>query len=116
MLARMEEFSGWAKLRFNIAKCAALSTTYWSGNRVVLQPEFKLAGEVIPPMKWNDRYKYLGVQVGPNPEACLDELAAEFRESTEQLFQSGLANWMKLEAFMKFVMPKLDYALVYTGA
>ena len=35
---------------------------------------------------------------------------AEFRESTEKIFQSGLADWMKLEAFREFVMPKLDYA------
>ena len=31
-------------------------------------------------------------------------------QSTEKIFQSGLADWMKLEAFREFVMPKLDYA------
>ena len=72
--------------------------------------EFTLSGRVIPTRKWEDRYKHLGVLLGPNPEACLGELAAEFRESTEKIFQSGLADWMKLEAFREFVMPKLDYA------
>ena len=35
----------------------------------------------------------------------------EFRANTEKLFQSGLADWMKLEAFKEFLMPKLDYVL-----
>ena len=54
--------------------------------------------------------------LGPNPEACLDKLTDEFRESTEKLFQSGLTHWMKLEAFKKFLVPKLDYVLQCTLA
>ena len=116
MLTRMEEFTSSANLRFNVAKCASLSTTYRSGKRVVLQTQLHLNGQVIPAMGWEDHYKHLGVLLGPNPEACLDELAAEFREDTEKLFQSGLADWMKLEAFKQFVVPKLDYALRSTLA
>ena len=67
-------------------------------------------------MKWEDRYKHLGVLIGPDPNACLDGLAAEFKEDTEKLFQSPLADWMKLEAFRDFVVPKLDYALRSTLA
>ena len=44
MLVRLEEFSSWAKLRFNVAKCASLSTTYRSGKRVVLPTSFRLGG------------------------------------------------------------------------
>ena len=116
MLARIEEFTSWAKLRFNVAKCASLSASYRSSKRVVLQTKYSLCGRVIPPLKWEDRYRHLGVLLGPNPEACLAELAAEFRESTEKIFQSGLADWMKLEAFKEFVMPKLDYAFRSTLA
>ena len=54
--------------------------------------------------------------VGPNPEACLENLTAEFRENTEKLFQLDLADCMKLEAFKEFVMPKLDYAFKSTLA
>ena len=54
--------------------------------------------------------------MGPNLEACLDELTADFRESTEKIFQSGVADWMKLEAFQDFVMPKLDYVFRSTLA
>ena len=32
----------------------------------------------------------------------------------EMLFQSALTDWMKLEAFKKFAVPKLDYALQST--
>ena len=48
-----------------------------------------------------------------NPEVCLDKFAAEFRKNMEKLFQSALADWMELEAF---VVPKLDYALCSTLA
>ena len=62
-------------------------------------------------MEWEDRYKHLGVLIGPDPETCLEKLAEEFRDNTKKLFQSALADWMKLEAFKEFVVPKLDYAL-----
>ena len=116
MLARLEEFSRWAHLDFNVAKCASLSTTYRGGKRVILQRQFTLGGHPIPAMGWEDRYKHLGVVLGPNPDTCLDRLAADFRQDTEKLFRSGLADWMKLEAFKEFVMPKLDYAIRSTLA
>ena len=31
MLARIEELTSWAKLRFNVAKCSALSASYQNG-------------------------------------------------------------------------------------
>ena len=113
---RVEEFTTWAGIQFNVAKRASLSTTYRSGKGVVLQSEFTLLDNIIPVMSWEDRYKYLGVLLDPNPETCLDELAAAFRDETEKLFQSCLADWMKLEAFKEFVMPKLDCALRSTLA
>ena len=67
-------------------------------------------------MGWEDQYKHLGVLLGPNPDTCLDRLTADFRQDTEKLFRSGLADWMKLEAFKEFVMPKLDYAIRSTLA
>ena len=45
-----------------------------------------------------------------------DELAEEFRVNTEKLFKSALADWMKLEAFKEFIVPKLDYVLRSTLA
>ena len=78
--------------------------------------EFTLTGTPIPAMRWKDHYKYLGVLLGPDPEACLAGLETEFKESTKKLFQSPLADWMKLEAFKEFVMPKLDYVFRSTLA
>ena len=83
---------------------------------MVLQSSFQLQGQDIPAMELEDRCRHLGVLLSPNPEACLDKLVDEFRENTEKLFQSGLADWMKLEAFKEFVVPKLDYALQSTLA
>ena len=60
---------------------------YWGGKRVILLTSFRLDGQTIPAMEWDDRYRHLGVLLGLNPEACLDKFTAEFRDSTEKLFQ-----------------------------
>ena len=49
-------------------------------------------------------------------DSCLDKLAANFRQDTQRLFESGLADWMKLEAFKEFVVLKLDYTIHSTLA
>ena len=36
--------------------------------------------------------------------------------NTEKVFKSARADWMKLEAFKEFVVPKLDYVLRSTLA
>ena len=105
MLVRLEEFTSWAKLRFNVPKCASQSTSYQNGHRVILPTSFHLDGQTIPAMEWEDRYKHLGVLIGPDPETCLKKLAEEFRDNTEKLFQSALADSMKLEVFKEFVVP-----------
>ena len=88
---------------------------YRNGKRLVVPSEFRLAGRVIPAMTWDDRYKHLGVLLGPNPEACVGGLTKEFRANTEKLFQSDLADWMKLEAFL-MPMQTGFCAQVYLGA
>ena len=50
------------------------------------------------------------------PEPHLDQLAEDFKKDAERVFQLPLADWMKLEAFRDFVMPKLDYVLRTTLA
>ena len=91
---------------------------YCNGKRLVVPSEFRLAGWVIPAMTWDDRYKHLGILLGPDPEACVGGLTKEFRANTEKLFQSDLADWMKLEAFKEFLMPMQTgfCAQVYLGA
>ena len=116
MIAQIEEFAIWAGLCFNVTKCASLSTGYMSGKRIVFLSTFTLNGNTIPVMKWEDLYRHLGVLLGANPEAHLDQLAKDFKMDVESLFQSPLADWMKLEAFKEFVMPKLDYVFRTTLA
>jgi len=71
MIARIEEFASWAGLCFNVTKCASLSTGYVSGKRIVFPSTFTLNGNTIPVMKWEDRYRHLGVLLGANYEAHL---------------------------------------------
>ena len=82
---------------------------------MILPTSYCLDSQTIPAMECEDLYKHLGVLIGPDPEACLGKLATEFREDTEKLFQSSLADWMKL-AFKEFVVPKLAYTLRSTLA
>ena len=91
-------------------------TIQGGGERIILPTEFTLGGRAVPAMRWDDRYQHLGVMVGPNPAAALGELAEDFKEATVKIFQSLLADWMKLKAYRSFVHPKLDYPLRSTLA
>ena len=99
----------WSNTSFN--PTTSIHNIIGTVSRVVLPTSFCLDGQTIPAMEWEDRYKHLGVLIGSDSETYLEKLAEEFRDNTEKLFQSALANWMKLEAFKEFVVPKLDYAL-----
>ena len=81
------------------------------GKRVVLPTSFCLDRQTISAMEWEDRCKHLGVLLSPNPEVCPADFTVELKANTEKNFQFGLADWMKLEPFKKFVVPKLDYVL-----
>lgn len=113
MFAIIEEFTDWSKLHFNVAKCTAPSASHALGRAsewMILQSEFTLSGWVILTLKWEDQYKHLGVLLGPNLEAWLDELAVDSRENTVKIFQSGLCDWIEQEALWNIVIPTLDYA------
>ena len=110
VIARIEEFASWAGLCFNVTKYASLSTGYVSSKRIVFPSTFTLNGNTIPVMKWENRYRHLGVLLGANPEAHLYQLAKDGRREHLSVSSGGL---MKLEAFKESVM---DYVFRTTLA
>lgn len=66
-ISRIVEFMDWAGLSFNVQKCASLSCGSLSlinnKGRKHVEPYQPFIGHVpIPPLKWSDNYKYLGVR------------------------------------------------------
>ena len=80
---------------------------YVSGKKIVLPSTFTLNGNTISVMKWKNRYRHLGVLLGVNLEAHLELKTS--RWTSRASFSLLWRNWMKLEAFKEFVMPKLNY-------
>ena len=72
-LVRLQGFSWRSHIRRQVR------VTILGRQEGVLQRQFHLVGQAIPAMEWEDRYKHLGVLLGPNPDSCLDELVADFR-------------------------------------
>ncbi len=74
MIDKLEEFTQWASLEFNPQKCAALSAINASSRKYVGSFSPKINGVPIPALKWEDRYKYLGVQTGQTTNQSLPSL------------------------------------------
>ena len=67
-----------------------------------------LGEESIPALSWENRYKYLGCNIGADPMAELKATKAKFCRNCESVLSSLLTDWQKLERFLK---PRLDYHL-----
>ena len=89
----------WAGLTFSPKKCATLSIvrSQRARQRVATQ-EFHLGSVRIPAMKWEDRYKYLGVKTGANYTPDLEKLGEEYISDITAIMKSDLTDWQKLDA------------------
>ena len=59
------EFTGWSHLSLNVGKCGCLSMMNRGSRGRYVEPFSPLYGsEPIPALKWEDTYKYLGVEIG----------------------------------------------------
>ncbi|KAL5510008.1 hypothetical protein EMCRGX_G005472 [Ephydatia muelleri] len=80
----------------------------------------RLGTEAIPALSWEDRYKYLGCPTGSyrTPANVLNALRDGLLRDTGIVFSSQLAEWQKLDAFRKFLFPRLCFVLkvVFPGA
>ncbi|KAL5509989.1 hypothetical protein EMCRGX_G005452 [Ephydatia muelleri] len=102
----------WAGLTFSPKKCATLSIvrSQRARQRVATQ-EFHLGSVMIPAMKWEDRYKYLGVKTGANYTPDLEKLGEEYITDITAIMKSDLTDWQKLDAIHRFAKPRLIYTL-----
>eukprot|EP00731_Ephydatia_muelleri_P034311 Em0054g34a len=73
-----------------------------------------LNDELIPAMKWEDHYKYLGCKVGGDYKAEATAQGKEYIKSSRAIFESGLTDWQKLDAVHRFAKPGLIYIMQNT--
>ena len=111
VLERVHAFAQWANITFNIAKWGSLTTVNHSSKKYVDPFELFFGSSPIPALKWEDRYKYLGCELGANPKAALEESKRLFLEESTTICQSLLTDWQKIDAIKRFTKPQLDYKL-----
>ena len=114
LLDRCAAFGVWTGFRFNTRKCGSLCMVNQTPRIYVddlFQP--RLGEEVIPAMKWGDRYRYLGCPTGAfrTKEQDLNTIRATLVKDTITIFKSPLAEWQKLDVFRRFLFPRLTFVL-----
>ena len=65
----------------------------------------------IPALKWEDSYKYLGVNIGRARKGIIDGLEEEMLVAAGKILDSPLSDWQKIEAVNSFVITKANYHL-----
>ena len=111
MLKKIHSYTQWAGLKFNPAKCGCLSAINHSGKKYVDKFQPLLGPDRLTPLKWGDRYKYLGVQRGRTTENSPKELADTIVKEVEATCNSLLTDWQKLDAVNTFILSKASYQL-----
>ena len=64
-----------------------------------------------PSLKWDKRYKYLGVHVGRERAASFPALEQTIIAEAQKILSSALTDWQKIEALNTFVLTKAQYRL-----
>ena len=109
LLDRCTEFTSWAGLTFNPQKCGTLCLRN-STSPVSVDPEpFHLGPAPIPALTWRQRYKYLGCPVGAMSSADLTAISTSYLRDCEVIMSSHLAEWQKLDAYRRFIFPRLQH-------
>ena len=112
LLDRCAAFGEWTGFRFNAKKCATLCMVN-QPSRVYVDNLFtpRLGPDTIPALTWNDRYKYLGCPTGASRTRVedLDVLKEALVRDTAKVFKSPLAEWQKLDAYRRFLFPRLTF-------
>ena len=110
MLGTTANFLKWAGLQLNLSKCASLSMINDRKRKYVepFQPDIG-EGRTIPALKWEDRYKYLGVSLGRERKGNLDALAKQMSDMAGKITSSGLTDWQKIDAMNTFLITKASY-------
>ena len=105
------EFTTWAGLTFNAKKCGSLcAINNVSPIRIDPTP-LHLGDDTIPALTWKQRYKYLGCPVGAGTAHDLTSIKDSLLQDTQKIMTSQFAEWQKLDAFRRFLFPRLTYVL-----
>ena len=67
--------------------------------------------DAIPALKWEDTYRYLGVEVGRPRKGTIDPIMSSILETVDKIVSSRLTDWQKVDAINTFAMSKLTYHL-----
>ncbi|KAL5509882.1 hypothetical protein EMCRGX_G005322, partial [Ephydatia muelleri] len=120
LLDQCKEFAEWAGLTYNVKKCGSLCLINESHIYVDHLFTPHLGTELIPALSWEERYRYLGCPTGAyrTHTSVLDELRENLLKDCGTVFASELAEWQKLDAYRRFLFPRLNFALkvVFPGA
>lgn len=111
VLERVNAFAQWANLAFNVSKCRSRIMVNCEAKRYVDSFQPKLGSSSIPALKWEDRYQYLGCELGAKPKAALEEAKHKFLEESMAILQFLHTDWQKVDAIKPFTEPQLDYKL-----
>ncbi|EEZ99158.1 Uncharacterized protein T26G10.4-like Protein [Tribolium castaneum] len=98
------------QVRFNASKCAILDLDCTKRNTRHMT-KLKIQNEEICPLHEGEAYQHLGIPTGyhvdTTPEATIERMTKE----VENIDQSLLAPWQKIDAVNTFVSPKLGFLL-----
>ena len=63
----------------------------------------------IPALKWEDHYKYLGVQAGRQTSGSMNDLSNSMLADAKNIMESPLTDWQKVDALNTFILTKPSY-------
>ncbi|XP_023210577.1 uncharacterized protein LOC111613450 [Centruroides sculpturatus] len=108
-LDAIADWTKWANINFNIAKCGTLSIR--GKEHTTSNNSFLINQQTIPVLGNDDAYRHLGVPTGfgkhDTPAATINGIL----QSLVKLHTSKLAPWQKVDALNTFIMPKLTFCL-----
>ena len=105
------EFTNWAGLPFRADKCAALSCINHTTRKYVESFSPGLNGDSIKPLKWAERYRYLGVPMERTRLQSLDQLKTLVISQVKAICASLLTDWQKIDMINTFVVSQVTYYL-----
>ena len=111
LLDRCVEFTSWAGLTFNAKKCGSICAINNVSPIYVDTNPLHLGNDIIPALTWRQRYKYLGCPAGAGSSHDLSAIKDSLLRDTERIMKSELAEWQKLDAYRRFLSPRLSYVL-----
>ena len=113
VLQAIQSASNWAGLHFTPRKCGTFTLSR-SAHQFAENFSPTLNNELIPSLKWEDHYKYLGCKVGGDYKAEAIAQGKEYVGCCKAILEFGLTDWQKLDAIHRFAKSGLTYILQNT--